>query len=40
MAEPVDKLDKVPLKEDCPHQYIKISVELKDLIRAQILALL
>jgi len=40
MAELVDKLDEVPLKEDHPGRCIKIRAELKDPIRGQILALI
>jgi len=39
-VETVDKLDKVPLREDHPDWCIKISAELKDPLRGQVIALL
>lgn len=40
MAKLVDKLEEIPLREDCPDRCIKISVKLKDPRRGQILALI
>ena len=39
-VEPMDKLEEVPLREDYPDRCIKISADLKDPLRSQILALL
>ena len=39
-AEPVDKLEEVPVRKDCPDCCIKISTELKDPLKSQILVLL
>lgn len=36
----MDKLEEVPLREDCPYRCVKISAELKDPLRGQILALI
>ncbi|XP_052193775.1 uncharacterized protein LOC127802122 [Diospyros lotus] len=39
-TEPVDRLEEIPLKEDCSDRCIRMSAELKDPLRGWILALL